>query len=626
MADKSPWWKASEGSAHKEIVDLIRALDDEQSYRAELNLHHMRLYSNRLALGLNSTDWASYEQSDKLKLNIVKAVVDAATAQISTEKTRPMFLTEKGNYSEQAKGRMLGKFSIGQFSAVKQYTLDQNVFRDACIFGSGFEKIYRSVDEMDEGEKKSKLSAERVFPDELVVDDAECKYGYPRCLYQIKDIASEVLSEEYPDFADEIEEAEQIREPSSHRMTAASPVSVVEAWHLPSCNGAKDGRHVICVSSATLLDEPWEHQNFPFVKFDWQTPVLGYFGIGLAEELCPIQVEINYILQKVQKLMNLATTQVWIQKGSLVNKSITNEDFGVREYSGNLPPVFMTVAAISPEYYGQLDRLWNRGFEVSGVSLLSATSQKPSGLNSGEAIRRYTDVGSKRFLHVKQRWEQFRNDVAEQMIDVARDIEKDEGGYKVIASDKRGIEELKFSDVNLERDKYLIQVHPVAFLPDTPSGKMEALRDLRDVASPDLQAQLINNLDYPDLDAATSLINAPMKLVDLIIERIIDHGDYRPPEPLMNLKLAVPRILLALNKADVEGVPEDRLDLLRRWLSEADALLNPAPSPGTAQGMAQGPISMEQQSLQLQQQAMQPPSPQPGPPLAAAPSADQIGV
>lgn len=542
------------------------------------NLHHLRLYSNRMAMGLRGADWATYDFGDRLKLNIVKTVIDAAVAQIATTRTRPMYLTREGNPKEQKQGRLRGKFALGQFSSLKQYDIGLDIFRDAGIFGTGFEKIVPLG---------SRVHAERVIAEDVIVDDAECRTGTPRQMFHVKEVDREVLKAEYPDAAPMIDTATSYAREASvtYREQADSVVSVAEAMHLPSNDDADDGRRVICVSNATLVDEKWDgiptscgERTFPIIPFRWATVPLGYFGMGLAEELTSIQVEINYILQKVQKLMTLATSQVWVESGSNVNVSrMNNDDFSVNTFKGR-PPVFMTVAAVSPEYFNQLDRLWNRAFEVSGISQLNATAQKPAGVDSGKAMRTYSDIASKRFLHVQQRWEQFHVDAAEHMFDAARQVYEANGAFKTIAQSRRGIEELRFEDVNLERDKYIVQVHPVAFLPDTPAGQMQTIKEFGDI-SPDIQQSMISNLQYPDLDDAVSLATAPLEYADLMISRILEEGEYRPPNSFMDLDLAIRRGTLSLLRAEIGGVSEEHLGLLRQWLDEAVKLKGPPPAP-----------------------------------------------
>lgn len=597
------WWKEDGHELAKAVFGAVGFLDLHQSYKNVANLRNLRLYSNRLASGLSGYDYAIQDEGDRIKLNVIKSVIDAATAQIASNRPRPEFLTTGGNYSQKQRAKKLNKFMAGQFYAMDLYSTAQKVFQDACIFGTGFLKIF---------EVNGEIRCERVFPNEILVDDVEARDGDPRSLYQHKEIDRQVLKDLYPKEADTIETAGLIRSDSASSLSQNLPnrVSVVEAWHLPSGPNAGDGKHVVCVDECVLFEEPWERDRFPFASFRWNHAPLGFWGIGLAEELTPIQIEINFIAQKLQNLMNLATTQIFMKKGE-GSGTFDNQDFGVRFYK-NTPPVALNFNPASPQFYEHLDRLEAKAYMISGVSQSAASSQVPMGLKSGEAIRRYNEVGNRRFQHVVQNWEQFFMNAAELIIDCARDIEeRGDGDIRVLSQGSKEIEEIQFSEVSIPEDKYVMRVFPTSLLPDTPSGKIEKAGELAQV-NPEFGRHIMSMLtDIPDIESVANRINAPYDLVDKRIEAIIDSGDYEPPLPYMDLAYARQQGQLALQQAEKDGVPEERLDLLRLFVDMADRLANPEPAPGAAAPPgAQAPVP----PLAPPQGAPQPPAmpPMPG--------------
>jgi len=390
------------------------------------------------------------------------------------------------------------------------------VFRDAGIFGTGIEKIF------DVG---GKIKGERINTNEILIDEREGLHGDPRQMFQHKVVSKDVLKELYPDKADEIDDSKVIRDYNSESSDyVANPVSVVEAWHLPSGPEATNGKQVLAVSHGTLNRRDWTREEFPFSIFRWSKPPIGWFGTGIAEELKSLQIEINYLLQKIQVLMNLATTQVWVERGSQINMgNLTNDNMAARTYVGR-PPIYMAVPPVAQQYFNHVDTLFNRGFEIIGVSQMAATSKKPAGLDSGVAIREYNDIGSMRFRHVAQRWEDFHMDSAKQMVTVAREIDqRGDGDIKVLAKGGKFIEEIKFRDVYLEDDQYIMQVYPTALLPKTPAGKLQTIKELGEI-NPEIKAHLMSLMDFPDTDALVNRINAPIDYINLLIERIIEHG------------------------------------------------------------------------------------------------------
>ena len=573
------WW-LNKSDVFRSIFEIVDHLDENQVYQREANLHHLRLYSNRMAQGLNSRAYALNSVGDRLRLNVIRSVIDAAVAHIATNRPRPQYLTINGDFTLRQRAQSLNKFINGQFYATDQYVMSLDIFRDAAIFGTGVEKVY----EID-----GKIHAERVFPNEIIVDDQEALMGDPRSIYQHKEMVREVAASIWPEHKEEIQNADLIRNDDfvSHQ-GVSDLISCVEAWHLPSKPGAKDGRHVICISNQTLVDEAWDRDNFPFAIFRWQKAPLGFWGSGIAEELSTIQVEINYIAKKIQDHFTASAGQMWMKKGSgIANGSVTNKVWAMNTYRES-PPTLITPQPVNPMFLQYLDTLYSRAFQQVGLSEMAATSIKPAGLNSGQALRTYNDIGSKRFMHVGQNWERFHLAIAEQMNETARKITKDGGGgIKVLSAGDKAVEEISFKDVSIDKDKYTMQCAPVSYLEGTPAGKIAALRELAQV-SPEFASMSIHLLDIPDLDNIRSLINAPLDITDKYIERILKDGDFKAPDPMMNLDIARQRGTLALLRAEVDNTPTDRVELLRRWIVQVDELQAMAEAP---------PPMMEQENL-----------------------------
>lgn len=574
------WWKKNQDDAHGAIFAAVQYLDEIQQYRRDMFLHHLRLYSNRQSWGVRASDYAaSHEGGAKIRLNVVKSAIDTVTAHIGTLRPRPMYLTNRGNYKLRQRGENLGKFQLGQFQALNRYILGQQIFRDAGIFGPGFEKFYNL---------NGRICSERVIPDELIFDDDDAKYGSPHQLFQHKEFPRETLIALYPGKAKEIEGSPRIRDTMGTYNGIVDPVSCIEAWHLPSGEGEDDGRHTICVGNATLVDEEWHRSSFPFADFQWSDPVLGWLGIGLAEELAPIQIEINFIAQKIQRLMTLATSFVWKEKGSGVGK-IVNKDWAQYEYTGK-PPIFQNVASVSAEFFHHLDRLHQRAFEIAGVSQMAASATNPLGPEaSGEALRVFHDVGTKRFMHVARRWENFHMEAAKRIYEEAKAIYEsgDKEALRVLVAGDKDVEEINFKSAYMEDDKYVMRPRPVNILPDEPAGKIETLSKLGQ-AIPEMAPYMPMLLTgIPDVEAVVDRLTAPTALAEKMVDQILTEGRYVAPYPSMDLQIARQVATRELLLGYKDNVPNEKLTLLRRFISQVDGMVERAEQEDRAQQMIQ---------------------------------------
>lgn len=578
------WWKEPEGSnkVHGLVTQAVRYLDTTQAYHYQQDLHHVRLYSGSAYEELTG-DAHIRKGGDVMRYNLVQSVIDAALAQIATNKPRLYHMTAGGSWKQQRIAKQRTKFTDGQFYEHDQYAWSQRVFHTAEITGTGFMKI------APDGEA---IEAGSVPTWNIMVDDRDGAKERPRQMFHVDDgIDRDVLCEHYPEFRDKIRDASNdVRRNLRLRRGLADQCTVMEAWRLPSKKGGKDGRHAIVVDNCTMVYEPWDKDRFPIVPFRWGHRPIGYRGIGLAEILDPIQTEINYLLQKIQRCMTLATSQVWAQKGTKISRqSVNNEDWAWREFSGQ-PPIFMTVQAISPEYFQHFMTLVQRGFELSGVSQMHATSAKPAGLNSGVAIDNYNDVQTQRFLHVGQEYELFHQKCGELYLDAARDIAKETGSYGVLGRDKRGFEYIKWDEIADESADYAIQVFPTAFFPRTPSGKWKMVEQMMQAGFLADQSEAAALMDYPDLDAVTARKNAPYEYLMMVIDDILENGAVHYPDPYSDLQLAVRMCPLSILKAEQDGCDDNHIEILRQYYLGVKEMLKP-PAPAALAAPAMGDMN-----------------------------------
>tara|TARA_R100000951_G_scaffold99916_2_gene90485 strand:+ start:6866 stop:8680 length:1815 start_codon:yes stop_codon:yes gene_type:complete len=572
------WWN-EKSEPHEELFSAVAGVVSVQSGREQDNVAHMSLYGNA-----HYTDMASFgdmgstpNTNHRVTLNIIQSMCDTVTAKVAKARPRATYLTHGGNWSMQKKAKLLERFTDGQFYSTDIYSIAPQVFMDACVFGTGCMYIYQG---------DGKIEVERVFPGEILVDDHESRYAKPRQMFRRKIMAKDVLVGMFPEAEKKINEAVSYGEGHSE-YKASEQVECIEAWHLPCYDGAKDGRRVIAIENCTLLDEPWERSEFPFVFIRWSNRLMGFWGQGLAEQLTGLQLEINNLLSMIQEQMHLATPKVFVENGSeIVPGHLNNEIWGIVKYNGT-PPQMVAPRTTSPEIFAHLDRLYSRAYEIAGVSQLAAQSKKPSGLDSGVALREFQDIETERFMIVAQHYEKLFLEAAEQMIGLAREISKNGNAYEVLSHGDKDIQSIKWSDIDLKRDQYVMKVYPTSLLPTTPAAKLQKVIEM-------VQAGMIDNqearglLDYPDLEAVNQLATASSDGIKLMIEDMVEHGRYHPPEPFMNLSMAIAMIQSAYLRAKINNAPEENLDLLRRFMQEAIDMLSTMAQGATAPAPAMG--------------------------------------
>ena len=285
--------------------------------------------------------------------------------------------------------------------------------------------------------------------------------------------------------------------------------------------------------------------------------------------------------------MTLATSQVWAQKNQkIVKQQVSNEDFSVNFFTG-APPIFMTVASISPEYFSHLGWLLQQSYNLTGISMLTAASQKPAGLNSGKAIDSYNDLQSARFLHVSQEYERFHQRIGRRLFQCAKQIQEETGRYEVRGKSRQGFEYINLKDVVSDEGENAIQVYPTSFFMNTPSGRWKQIENMMSSGflDKDEGAAL---LDYPDLDAVTSLRNAPFEYLKMVVDDLLDEGEnasIKLPDPGSNLTLAQRWLPLVILRAEQDGAPPENIELVRQYYGAVKEMLAPPPPMEAANGI-----------------------------------------
>lgn len=514
---------------------------------------------------------------------VTKNACEALLAKICKAKPRAWVVTTDGNRTLQERAKLLTSWTDGQFERLRAYSIGRTVQHDAFVYGSGAAKIYEGLD--------GRPTAERVWIGNLGVEAREEREEAVRTLYQVARVDRGVLAAAYPKHALSIEDAS---DPLSHEESvdshdATDQVLVVEAWRLPT--GSVKGRHVICTSSATLLDEVWEEDAFPFEFIHHSRDSESYFGMGLVESMAPNQRELDLLSEKINESYDRVSPKLLLEDGSeFTVEQITGSPWEVIRYKGS-PPIFATPPAISQDFTARERALIQGIYELHGISQMAAEARKPAGINSGKALIVHSDIESERFQMAQQAYEEFFVGLARQLIRVAETIAQRDGpeSDKLVAlGGKKALRAVSFGEARFGDDPMVLRAWPVSALSSTPSGRLQDVQNLLAagmIANPEEGREL---LDFPDLDRYQSLRSAGRKLVDKQVEGCLG-GKPQIPSPYSPLDYALQHATLSLQLAEFElddgdELAAEGLELLRDYIAQVEALTAPPAPPSTLPG------------------------------------------
>lgn len=581
------WWKEEPADMYRHVNALLTSIENFQAGRRHANARFLKLYSNMSSMsygsgGLRSSAGSASPRPYCFTLNVVESCVDTAAARIAKTRPLPEILTSGGTWKQQRKAKNLTKYLKGMMTELGVHEKSQVAFIDACIFGTGCVKFF-----IEDGQIKAK----RVLIDDIIVDDEDGREGTPRQLHQRARVNKDVLCELYPKHIDKIRSASSLMPGERQTLSGSDMVAVVESWHLPSAEGAKDGKHVMCLDNVTLYEEDWNHDWFPFAFLRWKPRTVGFYGVGLAEQLTPLQVEISKICIRIQEsIEQIARPTVFVNSSvQIVPQHIGSIPGAVVKVNGNPQQSVwsMVPQAMSEEVYSWLDWLYKKAFEVTGVSQMSAQSQKPAGLNSGAALRTFEDIEAGRFELTAQRYEDYYK--AANTIVLALSAKLFAGGaksLKVKVKDKKFLETINWKDAALEDDEFTMEMDNVSSLPNSPGGRIQTVTELMQ-AGYFSKEKALALLRFPDVDEAIDLETAGIENAKMVVDRMRWDGKYTAPSSLMNLAACLEIAHNAWLECQGVDTPQRNIDMLETFIAACQAKVKES-QPPAPQGPPQG--------------------------------------
>lgn len=586
------WWKAkTKTELSNSVLDTASFLKEQQNYRWRQASIHARMYGNMPLASFAGSTLGKLDRNNNLPIdrptmNVVQSCVDTLVSRIGQSKPKPTFLTDAASYKQRSLAKQLNNFVAGEFYQTDAYKIGEDVLRDASILGSGCIKIVETDDH--------KVKLERTLATELLVDANDAFYGSPRNMYQFKLVDRSVVSELFANERSRIQQAEQAYPDANadSQKTMSDQIMLVEAWHLPSSKTANDGRHVIACSSGVLLDEEYDKDGFPFVFLHYSPRMVGFWAQGLAEQLTGTQIEINKLLVTISKSISLVgVPRVFVEDGSRVVKSHLNNEVGAIVTYRGTKPEYEVAPSVHPELYQQLQRLVDYAYQQSGISALAAASQKPAGLNSGEAIRNYDDIQSDRFATLNKRYDDMYVKLAYKVIDLAKDIALRDGKYQTVYPNKDGTKEIDLPAAKLLDDPFVIQCFESSSLPRDPAGRLQKVTEMMQAGIIDMKEgrRLLN---YPDIEQSDKLASAAQERIYKMLDEIVEDGKFTPPDPYTDIAAALQSVGQYYNLYTACGLEENKAEMLRDWQTQVIMLQTAMQPPMPAVDPAQDPMAV----------------------------------
>lgn len=589
------WWECEDedylNPLHSRVFSHVRSLEEDQYDIHTQNELNAQLYTNRDVMNFQWQGGSniSFRPLDTNIENVIQSVVDTVVALIAKNRPKATPIARGADFDVYLKARQLDRYLWGEFLSQKLYPKGECVFTDGCVYGTGVLKV-----DIDDGE----IFTERVNPDEIIVDQRECSSTMePMQMHQRKLVSRVALLSRYGGKKNS-EKRDKILTAQSNEfqyLTYRSPgeeqIVVIESWKLPL--KGSPGRHTVCIENTCLLDEPYTREWFPFSVFRWNVPQSGWYGRSLVEDLTGYQIrlnELNEVIRVGQDVM--CVPRVFVQPGGGIVKSQFDNAIGKIITVRGPTPEAQTWTAFNPEIYAERDRIRASAFEFAGVSELSSQSKLPTQarLDSSEALREYSAIENERFSRQAQAFEEFYLDVATKIIQLSAELFRNQKPVKSqFYRNKYLVQQIDWADVDLEADKYVLQVSASSILNQSPAARKDKLNEWA-------SAGVITMQEYkawsgqPDLERLADLMTAPHDYVEYVIDKLLDCDDSQTPDPLADLQLVFRTCHDTYLHLRALDAPEEVLQCFRDYIMSVEKMLNPPADPMMAAQPAAGGI------------------------------------
>jgi hypothetical protein len=632
--EHSAWWDAPKNQPHEFLQSYLDTILQQNNRRFQDYVRYAGVYGNWdsvpligsfLATGIPYTGGFR-----RVTFNMTSSMVDTVINQRAAEYGRLMAESVDGDYMQFMMAKMLTQ-AIRQECELQDVEYKfSGVVRDALLFGRGVATVDKKGG-YDTG-TPARPVFRRQFSPEIVVDPYENVVdGWPFSFALCRFVSRQSVERKWPQHAGKISSA--ISEPGAYlRVRGDDNIRIDEAW-VPTLDG-KTGRHVICTNGVTLCDEPYDHEEPPFVSLAWQPPIQGWYARGLVDELLGLQMEVNQLLEIIHEAhVSFAHPYMVVEQNSNVNTHhIQDVPARILKYL-TVKPEIVSSQMIAPEVYQHLERCYQKGYEIAGINPYVAQAKTLPRLESSKAQRSMQDMNDQRHFQFSRQCEEFVEKWAKLFCRVAMECDE-ENEYATRMPVSSCYPNIKWGDINYELDKYNIKLGTVNPLMGKTAEDLQEIQEAMGLAQL-TPTQFRQYMDNPDVHRNASLITASDDYTDWAIYYMtVKPGEPMDVDPLSDKKAAITACIQHYLIGERLGWPEqvsgaaenllnyieqckqalmvDQLEMQQRQMGLGPGLTEAmpgAPMPPTPnQSMGMSP-SMQPQQPQQQQ----PPGGQPAP-------------
>lgn len=390
---------------------------------------------------------------------------------------------------------------------------------------------------IDEEIRMGDVCVENLGPDLVYPEAGKTSWDKVDYLHELEWKPIEELKAEYPEKEDEIKETDKYRiNYESVSLDKPDNMALVITFYHRKTKYLNEGAKIVYTPDVILESGPlpYNHGKLPFIV-DKDIEVYGeLWGRSFINQIESMQKFYNTLQSSAARDFGRAQAPKWmVPKGSVNYKSLNN-DFGLVEFRGPVPPKLESHNPVGEQLFTMQDRLEGKISKHSNIYDISR-GQVPSGVTASSALRFLDEQESQMLKPLEKRRKRRVLEAYRMMASVMGEYYKEEKSGRVanILGEKNEylIESFKKADFNRVYD---VRLQNSPELPDTKTGKISAIIDLNAATQSDpifQKEEVIEMLDLGTDEKFKTKATVAVTAARTILEAILNGEQPPAPEP-----------------------------------------------------------------------------------------------
>jgi hypothetical protein len=285
----------------------------------------------------------------------------------------------------------------------------------------------------------------------------------------------------------------------------------------------------------------------------------------------------------------------------MINNALAN----IYQVEGNSSGAItvVNVPAVSPDLLNRSMRLREQARDQRGMSEMSMTARKPTGVNHEPGLAYLADTETVRHTGEFRARERFKVSCYVNIIRCLRDLAAHDKNYEVVFEHDGQLKRQKWVSMDVDEMKYRVRKPPTNALSRNPPERAQQIMELVERGFLPPSAAIDAFREMFDIKALIGDQNVMQQNAEKRIGDVVKASEYSEelmPDPYMDLQMLKRLGIQRKNKLELMGDKPEKIERLVKFLEDVDLelakLVPPAPPGAPGAGAPGGAPTAAQQA------------------------------